>query len=558
MKKITKYLLMVFVGSIFLNSCETTNLDLLVSPNDLAADQADPNLLLNSVQLAYASSIQTFNNRGAELTRISNMSGKNYFNRYPGNTFDGVWERLYSSGTNLIGDTDVKVGIFTNVSTLVAIDEQSDTDYSFHIAVGKTLQAHMLLLTVDYIGGAVYTEANNPAEFPAPNLDEGSAVYASAIALLNEAKALMTEEPSAQGAEDFFYGGSTSKWLRLINSIKLKAAITTGDASTFNAIIAEDNYISETKYDFQWQFGTRDNAPDNRHPDYADDYASDGADIYQSNWLMGKMLREGDPRRLYYFHRQSASTPGAEDSDGPNEETLVCSLVDPPVHYDGYDYCFLEEGYWGRSHGNNEGTPPDNFTRTAVGVYPSAGLFDDSSFSNVGLGKGGQGAGVEPIILASYIEFWKGQNAIDAGADATAFLQAGMEISIAKAQSFASKDGESDLSGEPGEAQVTIFVDNTIADYTVATGDDKMNIFAEQYWVAMYGGASEAYNFYRKTGFPTSLTPNWEENPGTFPRTFLYPQSEVITNSNISQRTDNSTQVFWDTNPAGPAFPVAN
>lgn len=557
MKKIIKYVLTVFIAGTFLNSCETTDLNLQVSPNDLAADQADPNLLLNSIQLAYASSIQVFNNRGAELTRIDYMSGRNYFNRYTGDTFDGVWERTYSSGSNFIGD-NVDVGIYTNVSTLQAIDGESDTDYSFHIAMGQTLKAHMLLLLVDYIGEAVFTQANNPDEFPAPLLDDGASVYAAALALLDEAGTLFAAEPPTQGATDFFYGGNTGKWVKLVNTLKLKAAVTTGDSATFNSIVAADNYISDSADDFQWQFGVNENAPDNRHPDYVNNYTDTGARGYRSLWLMDLMLQSSDPRRQYYFYRQNANTPGADDSDGPDEQTLVCSLVTPPLHYAGFAYCHLEEGYWGRAHGNNEGGPPDNFLKTATGVYPSAGKFDDSSFKNVGLGKGGKGAGIEPIILASYVEFWKGQNAIATGGDATAFLNQGLVKSIAKVQSYGALDGDADLSTAPTEGQVTIFVNNVMANYAAATGDAKMNIFSEQYWVAMYGGGSEAYNFYRRTGFPKTLSPNWEEDPGPFPRTFLYPQSEVITNTNLTQRTDMNTQVFWDTNPAGPAFPSSN
>jgi hypothetical protein len=218
----------------------------------------------------------------------------------------------------------------------------------------------------------------------------------------------------------------------------------------------------------------------------------------------------------------------------------------------------MEEGYWGRSHGNDEGGPPDNFLKTATGVYPSAGNFDDNRFAPVGLGKGGKGAGIEPIVLAQNVDFWNGQNAIATGGDASAFLKAGIEKSIAKAISFAALDGDADASIAPTEASITIFVDNVMADYAGASGDAKMNIFAEQYWISMYGGAAEAYNFYRKTGFPKTLAPNWEENPGPFPRTFLFPQGEVITNTNLTQRTDMNTQVFWDTNPAGPAFPSSN
>ena len=558
MKKIIKYVLTVFIAGTFLNSCETTDLDLKVSPNDLAADQADPNLLLNSVQLAYASNMQIFNNRGAELTRIDYMFGRNYFNNYPGDTFDGTWERTYSSGVNLIGDPLVDVGIYTNVSTLQSIDAGSDTDFSFHVAVGQTLKAHMLLLLVDYLGEAVFTQANNPAEFPAPILDDGASVYAAALALLDEAGTMFAADPGTQGATDFFYAGNTGKWTKLVNTLKLKAAVTTGDSATFNSLIAADNYISTSADDFEWQYGVKENAPDNRHTDYQVQYTPSGARQYRSVWLMDQMLQNSDPRRQYYFYRQNATVPGADDSDGPDEQTIVCSLATPPLHYAGFAYCFLEQGYWGRAHGNNEGGPPDNFLRTTTGVYPAGGNFDDSRFSPVGLGQGGKGAGIEPIILASYVDFWKGQNAIASGGDATAFLKTGIERSIAKVQGFGALDGAADLSTEPSEAVVTIFVDNVMADYAAASGDAKMNIFSEQYWVAMYGGGSESYNYYRKTGFPKTLSPNWEADPGPLPRTFLYPQSEVITNANLSQRTDMNTQVFWDTNPAGPAFPSSN
>ena len=84
--------------------------------------------------------------------------------------------------------------------------------------------------------------------------------------------------------------------------------------------------------------------------------------------------------------------------------------------------------------------------------------------------------------------------------------------------------------------------------------------FAEQYFTTLYGGGfTESYNYYRKTGFPNNFGfPNWEPDPGPFPRTYLLPQNEVLNNPNLTQRTDLTTQVFWDTNPASPTFPPAN
>jgi hypothetical protein len=558
MKKIIKYITVAFTAGLLLNSCETTDLDLRTSPNDLASDQADPNLLLNSIQLSYVANIYEFNDFGSELTRINYMNGRNYFNTYPGDTFDDIWERVYSStdGNNDVFTDQVDLGIFPNVANLEAINAESDIDYSFHIAVGQTLKAHMLMLLVDYLGKATFSEAGDPVEFPAPLLDDGQEVYTSALTLLSEAEALFAADPETQGAVDFFYDGDTDQWIKLINTIRLKAAVTTGDATTFNSIIADGNYIADSEDDFQWQYGARDLQPDTRHPDYQDDYTPSGADLYRSNWLMNYMLENNDPRIRYYFYRQSDATPGAA-GEPADEETLACSLATPPPHYDGFVYCSVPNGYWGRSHGNNEGTPPDGFTRTAVGVYPAAGRFDDNSFDVVGLGLGGGGAGIEPIILASYVDFWQAEMAVTP-AEKADFLESGMTKSIAKVQSFAALDASADKSLEPTEGEVTTYIDDVVADFLAASGDAQINILSEQYWIALYGGGVEAFNYYRRTGFPTTLAPNWEANPGAFPRSFLYPQTEVITNSNVSQKDDLSTQVFWDTNPAGPAFPPAN
>lgn len=566
MKRVLKYIAIFVIVGGFLNSCETTELDLRVSPNDLASNQADPNLLLTSIQLAYGTNQQTLSDRSAELVRIDYMFGRNYFNNYPGSTLDGVWSRTYSSGGNGVGDF-TGVGMLTNIQALEAIDAESDIDYSFHLGVAKTLFAHQLMQLVDFIGEATYSQAGNPAEFPAPMMDGGQDVYNSAFALLAEAESLLAGSPSTQGARDIYYNGDASKWRKLINTIRLKAHFTTGNDAAFNQIIAGGNFISSSEDDFEIKYGTSELQPDDRHPDYAADYTPSGANIYQSNWMMETMLNNNDPRIRYYFYRQVGATPGA-DAD-PNEETLACSLVVPPQHFQdgGFTYCSVPNGYWGRTHGNDEGTPPDNFTRTAVGVYPAGGKFDDNDFAvdeddpnydpTVGLGKGGGGAGIEPIFLASYVDFWRGAMATS-DAQRANFLRSGLEKSIAKVQTFAALDGNANLSFEPSAADVTAYIDGIVADFNAATGDDKENIFAEQYFTTLFGGATEAWVYYRKTGYPTTLVPNWEPDPGPFPRTLLYPQNEVITNPNLTQKQSLTQQVFWDTNPASPAFPVAN
>lgn len=555
MKTIYKIFLLALIssGTLFY-SCETTELEQLVSPNAISPEQADPDLLLNAIQRAYVTNAITFNDRGAELTRIDYMFGRDYFANYNSSTFDGVWSRSYSS-------------IFANINIIEAQNEADGGGLEFHLGVSKALQAHTLMLLVDFLGDIPFSEALNPDEFPNPMLDDDASVYAAARAMLDEAKSYFAGA-SVGTATDFFYAGDTDAWVAMVNTLIMRHALTTGDLAEFNAIVSSGNFINDSSLDFEFKYGTQLLNPNTRHPDYNADYTTSGANIYQSNWLIYTMQEadktdgsDDDPRIRYYFFRQVDCTPGASCDPAGNGETLQCSLQTPPAQYAalGIPACFLEDGYWGRSHGNDEGTPPDNFTRTAVGVYPAGGLFDDNRFNGLNQDVGGLGAGIEPIILASYVDFWRAEVALAGGSPGVAagFVEAGLTKSIAKVQSFGELDTTRDTSFEPDATYVSDFIAAKAA-LVADTSDDSWNALAEQFFVTMYGGGADSYNFYRRTGYPTTVFPNLEPNPGVFPRTFLYPSVEVVANPNITQRQDNNTQVFWDTKPAGPAFPPAN
>jgi hypothetical protein len=81
---------------------------------------------------------------------------------------------------------------------------------------------------------------------------------------------------------------------------------------------------------------------------------------------------------------------------------------------------------------------------------------------------------------------------------------------------------------------------------------------AEQFFVALRGNGHDGFNFYRRTGFPRTVEPNLEPDPGAFIRSFFYPANYANTNSNATQKTGVTDQVFWDTNPSSPSFPPAN
>ena len=602
MKKIYKYLLMTVVASsTMFYSCDTLEMEDLASPNSLSPDLADADLLLNNIQLSYIGAMQDMQYNGAALGRISHMGGRNYYNNFGGGTVSGAWASLYS-------------GMMPDIAVIEGLNTDGLLD--FHMGISKIMQSHVIMGLVDSLGDIPWSEAVNATEYPSPGVDDGESVYAAAVAMLGEAAGYLG---TAGGGDDLFYGGDISKWVKLHNTLLMRANLTTGN---YAAALAQTNVIESAADDFQFDYGTQELQPDTRHPYYSTDYTTSGANDYQSSWMMGHMAgsfddwrnlffdnwqpgteaRLGDPRRKYYFYRQTYNTPGNQTAlyfsgaaylwpldfggSSANGETLQCSLQTVPFHLeftpDEATQCSNIGGYWGRAHGNDEGTPPDAFTKTAYGVYPAGGSFDNQPdvqiyettlsalpTGAVGQGQGGGGAGIWPIYLSSYVSFMKAEAAMWLGDTAMAgmYMEQGMNQSMAKVTGMISLDADADVANAPSAAWVAEFVTNKMAEFNAAplssaldgfgwpVEKDKLDILGEEYFVAMFGGANDAWNFIRRTGHPRTLQRSLSDpaESGLFPRTGLYPSSEISANPSILQRSDNNTLVFWDNGAINPA-----
>lgn len=549
MKKISKILgASILTLGLTLSSCESLELDLRENPNALSPEQASPDYLLNQTQLSFNSFVQSMGRIGAELTRIEYMFGKTYANVYGPAGFNGAWSTAYAT-------------VFEDIKALEPIAQETGLDY--HLGMAKFIKAYMLVTMVDYFGDIPLSEANLGADNFNPSADKGADVYAAAKTLINEAITHFNTS-SAKPAIDLYYGGDETKWIKACNTLKLKMFITTykvsGSIDSEFATITSDpeNYISENTDDLQFAYGSREVQPDTRHPDYASDYSPSGGNLYRSIHLMNYMTNNDDPRTRYYFFRQVAFTPG-QDED-PDLEALQCSLQTAPEHYitGGYPFCGLPNGYWGRDHGNNEGIPPDNFKRTIVGVYPAGGAFDDNRFEDLGdsansaggiQGAGAQGKGITPMLLASSVSFWRAEVAMVNGDKATAktHMIDGIAKSIDKVMNFGEIDTTADLSYAPTASDITAYLNDVIERFD-NDSEGGWNILGQEYFVSLYGNGSDAYNFYRRTGYPNNLQPNQEPNPGAFIRSLQYPANYVNTNKNAKQKTDWTQPVFWDNN----------
>ncbi|APQ17940.1 SusD/RagB family nutrient-binding outer membrane lipoprotein [Maribacter hydrothermalis] len=553
MKIFIKNLVLTLFSAGLVLSCETTELNLITDPNAVSPDQATPDFYLNRVQEEFARFNDAFGTNGSQVTRIEQMGTRLYQQAYSPASQDAEWRFAYSS-------------MLTDINAMNALADEAN--FKRHIGMGQVMQAFTIVTLVDFYGDVPYSDAIQGIENLNPSQDGGASIYAAALELLDAAKVnFTTTDNAADPDNDYYYSGDWDKWTKLANSLKLKIyaqsrLVDAGATGAFNAIITSGNYITSVDEDFQFTWGTNVVNPDSRHPNYIDNYTPQGSEDYMSNWLMNYMDNDksiSDPRIRYYYYRQAPITPGASDSDGPNQQNLSCSVEPAPAHMAGFTFCYLPNGYWGRDHGDDDGTPPDGQLKTTYGVYPAGGEFDDSTFASVNLGTGGGGAGIMPIFLAQTVDFLRAEMAYanNNAAGAKAFLLSGIQKSMDKTLAFGDLDSGADLSLAPTDDDVTDYIDEVDTLYEAAVGDEKLNLIAKEFFVALYGNGIDAYNFYRRTGYPNDLQPNLEPDPGAYIRSFLYPAVYANNNNTVTQKTSVTTKVFWDNNPDA-GFPLSN
>jgi Starch-binding associating with outer membrane len=545
-------ILSLFIAIISYTSCETTDLDLTQDPNALA--EGDVDFLLNGIQSSFARNIQDYGRNAMELTRITNMFGRTYDNAYSPSSQDNEWSESYQD-------------VLKNIRLMNIKAESNGLKY--HIAIGQVLEAYTIVNLVDFYGDIPYSEALNDNNL-SPKTDTGSQVYDSAVILLDKAIANFSGSSlTTNKFNDFYYDKDWTKWIKLANTIKMKIylqkrLVDPSAIAKFNTIVTSGNYIQTIGEDFQFDYGTTVNNPDSRSELFQDNYLPTGTVEYQSNSFMDYMLNNKsapDPRMKFFFYRQKPSvTPFATG------EFIKCSIEPAPAHYitGGFTYCYLSNGYWGRDHGDSVGVPPDSDKKTAYGVYPIGGKFDDNTFKKVGnvsgtgVVSGAKGDGITPILLSSTVDFWRAEAALNGGTgDAKSLMLAGVQKSFSKVRSFISRDKEAILSTVPALSLDATYLTELDNSFTAASTNDKMEILSNEFFVTLFGNGIDAYNFYRRTGYPKIIQPNLEPNPGAFIRSMYYPSNETTSNSNVKQKNTVNVRVFWDSNPT-TGFPAGN
>ncbi|HTL09445.1 MAG TPA: SusD/RagB family nutrient-binding outer membrane lipoprotein [Chitinophagaceae bacterium] len=551
--------IIVLASIILLAACSKLNDKLDSQLNDPSAptpDAADIDLYLNNLELNFNGFYQTASDLTDPLMRMETMFGPTYYNAYSASSYDGLWNSAYTS-------------IFKTANTMIPL--AAAKNQFIHSGIAKTLKAYTMITLVDLFGDIPYTEANLGVTNTNPKVDKGRLVYDSALALLDAAIADFGKTASSSPGTDLFYAGNKTKWATFAKTIKLKAYVQTrlvdqaNVTTKINALLAENDLIDTPAEDFVFNYSTKDQAPDSRAPHYVSNYGTNtGTADYLGNHFMWALVQEKgivDPRARYYIYRQI--TDITNDSRLPDQTTtqfaLACYYRTSP-YPTGSPYCIVGTGYWGRDHGNNEGTGPDGLLKSTWGLYPVGGEFDADQNKSTGQGSGRQsgakGAGIGPIWISAFTYFLKAEAALTLGTtgDAQALLLAGVNESFNKVKGFAGTIGYSLPTTDTTKLITTYkqqqYVNKVQSLYqAAATTSDKLNVLEREYYLAAWGNGLEPYNNYRRTGKPENLQRTLLPNEGDFIRSFFYPSIYVDFNKSAVQKTVTSVQVFWDNNP---------
>jgi hypothetical protein len=553
MKNIKKKIVLLLLVALGF-SCELPNDT--VDPSRLTPSAADPDFLLNAIQLNFASFFNSASNNTDQLVRMQAMTGGfRYQNAISPASTNVLWDWAYQE-------------TLINIKTLLPIAQSRNL--TTHVAMAKTFEAYVYLTLVDIFNDVPQSEALLGSNF-SPKLDNAADVYAYAIAKLGEARTELAKTGADAGtniaaANDLYYGGNRANWTALVNTLELKAqmnlrmiAANTSAADTrINQLLASNIIDTEAKnFIFKWGTAT---VPDSRHPLYNQYYGPNAGSAtgYIANYFMNELYQGRgvqDPRWRYYFYRQVGSVN--PNVAGFDVKALGCAPGAPPSHYSaiGAVFCVFEPGFYGRDHGDNFGTPPDGSVITCAGVYPAGGRPDNNNVLNTtynspsARGNGANGAGISPIWMSFYTNFLRAEllaRRNDPAAAQTAMLD-GVNASIAQVKSFAVSRNQAvtPASLEPSTSAYITAVTNA---YTAAA--NKLDVIGREFYVSLWGNGVEAYNSYRRTSAPRGFQPTLQTGEGPWVRSFVYPLSYTSLANPLAVKDPNVTnKVFWDTNP---------
>ncbi len=217
-----------------------------------------------------------------QVSKVQYNDEERYIPRRP--SIDRVWNFLYAS---VIADAQ-------SMYTIAGTEENSNLQ-----GISLVLQANSFQILTDLYGPVPFTEFNQLGNLK-PAYDSQEVVYTGIIDLLTRADALLANGTGdVPATSDLLYGGDTSKWRKLANSLKFKALMRISkkkDVSTqLQALVSAGQLMSSNSDSAQLKYLA---AQPDANPIYETVIFGTRSEYKVSSVLVAKL--QGDPRLAVY------------------------------------------------------------------------------------------------------------------------------------------------------------------------------------------------------------------------------------------------------------------
>lgn len=494
MKKILAYI--ILISAIGISSCKKDYLSLEKNPN--IPSVFTPEFLLSGA-----------------LKNTADIVNFNY------STY-GVWMGYWAPSGNFVPNTQLVTYNFTtddyqtfvpwyqNLSNYNFIETSSGKEASLgnFVAIAKIMKAYGFQALVDNYGNVPYTEAFQAPVVLSPKYDKGEAIYDDLLKQLDAAIALIKTSSNATnpGASDIMFKGNMANWSKFANTLKLRIVIRQSNLASKQAALktALNTTVSEGYLDENVQAAV--------NPGYTNSDANGGQ--YSPFWRSYGFDQNGNASANNAYYRASAFAV-----------KKLQNTTDPRVNR---FYALIPTGnFAGKIRGNDFGdlNSLQNANTSAIGL----GLLKSASMDAI-------------ILSSSEALFLQSEGALLGliAGNAQTLYEKGITASFV-------------ATGVPDPATAaTSYYSQGVVNVGWIASTDKVQAIIVQKWTALNGYSNlEAYNEYRRTGFPSDLPRSVASGAlgTTQPFRILFPTTEFQTNAaNVKAEgtIDRfATKIFW-------------
>lgn len=473
-----------------LTACDDKLTELNKNPNAISLEDGNVNLLMPAVLGPAARNYLDMgvNDMAGAMqhTQKSGWSGGHNHFDWLGEEWTSYYDRLRTN--NLL------------------IENAREGGLVFHEAVGLTMRAFHFGQIADYWGDAPYADAlqgEKGDEFRTPKYDSQESIYDGVIVDLKSAAALFAtgDDTGISGGADLYYSGDMAAWEKFANSLIIRYSVRISEKKPAEAkanveqIVSSGKYIQSYKEDAMMDYtgGSSDQWP------IQYDNESSSTRYQACETLISQLVASNDPRLNIWF--EPVQVQWVEDGSVSNaSDKMLIDGVESDIWSDWSDYRGSTETF------TRLFNPADvTFdSRMYIGIEP--GITEDLIRAYNGNPNPGQGR--HNVHVSMMTETFMDGKAAPGDLLASRLVSAAeMHFSLAEmalTKSWSVGDAQTHYQeGIKNSLEVWgigASYDDFIAEVPYAGTQEQIVV---QKWVASFTSANEAWNDYKRTGFPT-------------------------------------------------------